>query len=158
MQGHRFQKGGGRGYKGITKKQLGPSAELKTEKFLQEWFGNANAGAEYAIELVHVLFKGTLQKQWGRFTRGELMLMLEGMRDRDLVAASAGHGFLNEIEYFPSSWRGGQKMERGKKRFHFKNQSVVGSRGSVSGDMGSCLLEVRPFRRGDDERMGSKAD
>lgn len=85
--------------KKIAKKQLGPRADLKTEKFLQEWFGNANAGAEYAIELVHVLFKGTLQKQWGRFTRGELMLMLEGMRDRDLVAASAGHGFLNEIEY-----------------------------------------------------------
>ena len=63
MQGHRFQKGGG-GRRRNSKEAARPQADLKTEKFLQEWFGNANAGAEYAIELVHVLFKGTLQKQW----------------------------------------------------------------------------------------------
>jgi hypothetical protein len=84
--------------KAVTKQQLGPRAEVKTMDFFKRHFGTVNAGAEYALEAFYSIFRATLRELRGKFSREELMLLIDGMRDRELIAATAGQDFLNEIE------------------------------------------------------------
>ncbi|HAM53091.1 MAG TPA: hypothetical protein DCP92_21210 [Nitrospiraceae bacterium] len=84
--------------KAVTKQQLGPRADVKTMDFFKVHFGTVNAGAEYALEAFYSLFRATLRELRGKFQQEELMLLIDGMRDRELTAVNAGQGFLNEIE------------------------------------------------------------
>lgn len=62
---------------GITK--TAPRLNDKTADWYRKSFESLNAGLEYTLEATPDLYRRTLYDLQGKFTRGELMLMLDAM-------------------------------------------------------------------------------
>ena len=70
--------------------KIGPRISEKTSEWLTCQFSSRNAGAEYLLEVVPQLYRRTLRDLRGRFTPGELSLMLDCMNATMLTPQLAG--------------------------------------------------------------------
>jgi len=57
--------------------KVAPRITDKSAEFYRQTGGNLNAGVEYILEAIPDLYRYTLHTLKGRFTRGELMLMID---------------------------------------------------------------------------------
>ena len=73
---------------GITK--TSPRISDKSAALYKSIFGSVNAGMEYVGDAVPQLYRLTLHRLQGRFSRGELMLMLDVGNGSMLTAGMAG--------------------------------------------------------------------
>lgn len=61
------------------KQPIGPRITDKTRDFLSENFSSANTGAQYVLDSLPALYRAGLRELKGRFSREELMLMIDVM-------------------------------------------------------------------------------
>lgn len=73
---------------GITK--TAPRISDKSATLYKSIFGNPNAGMEYIGDAFPALYRHTLHDMRGKFTRGELMLMIDVMNGTWLTPGMAG--------------------------------------------------------------------
>ena len=74
----------------MRKHNIGPSISTNTMEFFGKNFKTVNAGASYALESFPVLYRRTLATMKGKFTEGELRLMLEVSNKLPLTPSIAG--------------------------------------------------------------------
>ena len=67
-----------------------PRIPGKSAEILAETFSSLNAGAEYVLSAWPSLYRNTLDKLRGQFSRGELMLMIDVFNSTALTAMAAG--------------------------------------------------------------------
>lgn len=72
------------------KKNIGPRISDKTREWLADNFSSVSAGAEHVLECNRVLYARTLQELQGKFTRGELMAMIDVMNAHMLNPFTSG--------------------------------------------------------------------
>jgi hypothetical protein len=73
---------------GITK--TAPRISDKSAEFYRGTFGNLNQGLEYTLDVFPALYRYTLNALKGRFSRGELMLMIDVCNGLWLTPRMAG--------------------------------------------------------------------
>lgn len=74
----------------MSKKNIAPRITDDCRSYLTDNFRNANAGAEYTLESANVLYRQTLRGLKGRFSDGELKLMIDVMNATMLTPVIAG--------------------------------------------------------------------
>ncbi len=70
--------------------KIGPIISDGAEKWLRESFETLNAGAVYCLDSMPGLYSRTLHDLRGKFSRGELMLLLDVMNATILMSGLAG--------------------------------------------------------------------
>ena len=71
---------------------VAPRLSEQTSAFFRDNFRTLNAGAEYALEAWGPLYRRTLAYLRGKFTRGELLLMVDSFNSTFLMPTLAGQG------------------------------------------------------------------
>jgi hypothetical protein len=71
-------------------KNVSPRISPKSQEFYAESFDSINAGAEYVLDAFPALYRRTIQLLKGRFSRGELMLMIDVNNGLWLTPGHAG--------------------------------------------------------------------
>ena len=79
-----------KGAKKMETKIISPRINPAIEKWLAETFRSKTGGAEYAIEAFHALYRRSLHALKGRFSSGELKLMIDVFNGSALTAGIAG--------------------------------------------------------------------
>jgi hypothetical protein len=80
------------------KTNIGPRISDSARAFYAETFDNANAGAEYALEMIPILYRVTLARELkGRFTAGELSLILDVSNGLMLTPEIAGQQIVPSV-------------------------------------------------------------
>lgn len=74
----------------MNKRTVSPRISDEVQAFYKGSFPTMNAGAEFALEAFRVLYRDTLALLVGRFTLGELSLMIDVSRMLDLTPQTAG--------------------------------------------------------------------
>jgi len=77
--------------------KIGPIISDKAEKFIREHFSNLNAGAVYVLDAFPDLYARTLHDLKGKFSRGELMLILDVTNGLALNPGLAGQHLLVQV-------------------------------------------------------------
>lgn len=72
------------------KHNIGPRIRPGTRTFLVRTFSSVNAGAEYVLETFPTLYRRTLTDLKGRFTRDELLSLLDTVNSLMLTPELAG--------------------------------------------------------------------
>jgi outer membrane scaffolding protein for murein synthesis (MipA/OmpV family) len=94
-----------------AKSNIGPRISIGAKGFYKERFSSLNAGAEYALEAFPVLYRRTLADLAGRFTAGELSVMLDVANGLALTPGIAGQHLVMEcvdamaLDGLDSKWR-----------------------------------------------------
>jgi len=73
-----------------TKKNITPRISEKTRDWLADTFQSATWGAEFVLEASRVLYSRTLDDLKNKFSRGELMAMIDVMNAHALNSFTAG--------------------------------------------------------------------
>lgn len=71
-------------------KVVSPRISEANQKFYGMMFENINQGADYTLDAFPHLYKNTMESLKGRFSRGELMLMIDVNKGSFLTAIMAG--------------------------------------------------------------------
>jgi hypothetical protein len=71
-------------------KKIAPRISDQTAELLPELFGRLNTGAEFILDSWPGLYKRTLHGLKGKFTRGELLLMVDVMNGTILTPGISG--------------------------------------------------------------------
>jgi len=71
-------------------KKIAPKIEDSSAEFIAENFRSLNSGCRYVLDSFKSLHQRTLHEIAGRFTRGELMLMIDCFNATALTAGIAG--------------------------------------------------------------------
>lgn len=74
-----------------TKKNVSPRVFEETQEFYRTTFESVNAGAEFILEAFPSLYQRTIHDLKGKFTRGELMLMIDVMNATAIMPQHAGY-------------------------------------------------------------------
>lgn len=76
--------------------------EARTDEKTAEWcemnFGSRNDGAEFVLDVFPGLYRETLRELRGRFTEGELSLILDVMNGTMITPQLAGHSLAANAE------------------------------------------------------------
>lgn len=80
------------------RQKIGPAISEATEKFLKENFGNLNSGAVYTLDSWPGLYARTLHDLKGKFSRGELILILDVFNGLWLNPELAGQHIQPQVE------------------------------------------------------------
>ncbi|MBA7559402.1 hypothetical protein ES708_01016 [subsurface metagenome] len=78
-------------------KSISPKISENTAKFYPGLFRSLNAGAVYALEIFPRLYQRTLHDMRGRFSAGELSLMVDVMKATMLTPTSAGQSLAANV-------------------------------------------------------------
>ena len=83
--------------KEITK--LAPRIATKAADWYKQTFTSLNAGAEFTLEAIPTLYKQTVERELkGKFSKNELMLILDSENARILTPAFAGQGIVIQVQ------------------------------------------------------------
>lgn len=72
------------------RKLISPRIGEKTQKWIMENFRSATYGAEFVLECNRLLYSRTLSEIKGKFSRGEIMAMVDVMNAHALTPFGAG--------------------------------------------------------------------
>ena len=72
------------------KKNVSPRVFEETQEFYGQIFESINAGAEFILEAFPGLYQRTIHDLKGKFTRGELMLMIDVMNGTAIMPQHSG--------------------------------------------------------------------
>lgn len=78
--------------------KIGPRIDEKTATWFERNFGSRNAGAEFVLDAFPGLYRETLRGLRGRFTAGELSLILDVMNGTMITPQFVGHTIAANIE------------------------------------------------------------
>ena len=78
-------------------KAISPKISDNAAEFYPSLFSNLHSGAIYTLEAFPRLYQRTLHSLKGRFSRGELMLMVDVMNATALTPGMAGHTLLANV-------------------------------------------------------------
>jgi len=77
---------------------LGPRVSGQTEQFLSTTFSSRHSGSEYVLEAFSVLYKRALAELRGRFSAGELSIIVDVSNASMLMPAMAGQHLIPQVE------------------------------------------------------------
>jgi len=109
----------------MTKKQLGPRIGPQTEKWLEAVFSAKHPGAEYVLDMTPPLYSRTLDRLKGRFTGGELSLMIDVFNSTALTPQLAGQHLTKQCVDGMALDKLDEKWEVDKKGFIEKLKSLT---------------------------------
>jgi len=74
----------------MQKKKISPRIEGQSQEFLSKNFNTLNAGAEYILDGIPMLYNRTLHEIKGQFTDAELSFLVEAFKETKLSPQLAG--------------------------------------------------------------------
>ena len=77
----------------MEKKKISPRIEDRSREFLSANFSTLNAGAEYVLDGIPMLYNRALHEIRGHFSDGELSFLVEAFKDTKLSPQLAGQQF-----------------------------------------------------------------